>query len=81
MYQFLTKDESLTTQASSMNIGQTRKGATSNSFNCGTSPVLRERNTSFTCKGTQTDCDVPGSAGTWDKCYFFVNIIISILLL
>lgn len=63
MYHFLTKDESLTTQAPGMHIGQTRKGATSNSFNCGTSPVLRERNTSFTCKGTQTDCDVPGSAG------------------
>ncbi|PFX34146.1 Gamma-aminobutyric acid type B receptor subunit 2 [Stylophora pistillata] len=62
IYQFLTKDDSLTNQASSMHIGQTRKGATSNSFNCGGSPVLRERNTSFACKGTQTHCNVPGSA-------------------
>jgi len=62
IYQFLMKDETLTTQASSMHVGQTRTRAHSHSLN-GSSPVLKERHTSFTCKSTQTDCDVPGSAG------------------
>jgi len=62
IYQFLMKDETLTTQASSMHVGQTRTRAHSHSLN-GSSPVLKERQTSFTCKSTQTDCDVPGSAG------------------
>ncbi|XP_078366097.1 gamma-aminobutyric acid type B receptor subunit 2-like isoform X2 [Oculina patagonica] len=62
IYQFLMKDETLTTQASSMHVGQTRTRAHSHSLTCG-SPVLKERQTSFTCKATQTDCDVPGSAG------------------
>lgn len=44
-----------------MHVGQTRTRAHSHSLSGG-SPVLKERHTSFTCKSTQTDCDVPGSA-------------------
>ena len=70
------KDDTLTTQASSMHVGQTRTRAHSHSLNC-SSPVLKKRHTSFSCKSTQTDCNVPGSAGKRKYsnfvCYWYFN--------
>ena len=63
--QFFMKDENTTKQPQSMHSSKVMRSRTqSHSLIC-TSPVLQERHNSLMAnKATQTELDVPGSAGT-----------------